>query len=200
MKKIGEFFEREYKKSFNHIKESKKYIYWILVIFFIFTLIGLIFPVSEELYLLILNYFKELILKTQNFSTFEMVLFIFTNNSFATFFSIIFGVVFGIFPVINSIMNGYVLGFAGALSVSEFGIFSLWRILPHGIFELVAVFISLGMGLRIGAVSIKSIIKNKNDKQLYKNLKNSIRVYLLVVLPLLLIAAIIEGILIGLSS
>jgi len=30
------------------------------------------------------------------------------------------------------------------------GFLSLWRLLPHGIFELPAVFISLGMGLKIG--------------------------------------------------
>ncbi|MEA3414234.1 MAG: stage II sporulation protein M [Nanoarchaeota archaeon] len=199
MNRLGIFFEKQYKKSFEYIQDSGKYIYWALVIFFIFTIIGLIFPIPERLFLVLIDYFKELILKTQNFSTFEMILFIFTNNSFATFFSIIFGIIFGIFPIINSVINGYVLGFAGSLSVSEFGILSLWKLLPHGILELTAVFISLGMGLRIGATSLKSVIKNKGDKKLTKELKDSLRVYFLVVLPLLLLAAIIEGILIGFS-
>jgi stage II sporulation protein M len=200
MDKLGKYFEIQYKKSFKHIRDSNKFIYWSLVTFFVFMLIGLVFPTSQDISLRLMEYFKELLLKTQGFSTLEMILFIFLNNTFATFFGIIFGVVFGIFPVFSLVMNGYVVGFVSSLSVAEFGISSLWNLLPHGIFELGAVFISLGMGLKIGAVSIKSVLKNKGDKKLTKELKDSLRVYLFVVLPLLLVAAIIEGILIGLSS
>jgi len=72
----------------------------------------------------------------------------------------------------------------------------LWRILPHGIFELPAVFIALGMGLKFGGF----IFQKEKIKSLREYFWNSLRVFLFVVLPLLIIAGIIEGTLIFFSG
>jgi stage II sporulation protein M len=182
----------EYKKCFSYLKESRKFIYLVIFIFFFSAVIGFFVPLPEEISLEIINYFKGLIEETRNYGVFEMISFLFFNNFGASFFGMVLGVVFGIFSVFNSFMNGFILGFVAKLSVSESGILSLWRIFPHGIFELPAVFISLGLGLKLGTF----IFKKDWWGFLKKSFKSSIMVFIFVVVPLLILAAIIEGILI----
>jgi len=92
----------------------------------------------------------------------------------------------------SSIGNGYVVGFVLSKSVLDSGFSVIFNLFPHGIFELPAVFISLGMGLKLGF----TFFQNNWKKKILKNLLNSLRVFVLIVFPLLIIAAIIESILI----
>ena len=105
---------------------------------------------------------------------------------------IFLGLFIGIFPLMATIQNGYILGFVGKAVVRAEGVLTLWRILPHGIFELPAIFIALGLGLKLGE-------KVLTRKKPLKFLVSALKVFLLVIIPLLLIAAIIEGLLIGLG-
>ena len=104
------------------------------------------------------------------------------------------GVFFGIYPIIGIIGNGVVLGYVFSLVIAEEGIVSLWKILPHGIFELPAIFIALGLGLKLGGFVFAD--KGKKFKELKKRFYQSVNAFLMVILPLLVLAAIIEGILI----
>jgi len=143
--------KEQYKKSWVFIKDSKKFIYLVLVLFFVFVLIGFLMPAPAMVENKIMEFLKELLEKTKGMDCFEMIRFIFFNNIQSSFTGLIFGVVLGIFPLIATISNGYLLGFVGSMSVSELGIASLWKILPHGIFELPAIFIALGMGIKLGS-------------------------------------------------
>src|SRR3989344_890448 len=195
MKKINKkkgFFKNNYFKGWNYLKESKNFIYTIVVIFFIFVLLGFFVPVPNAIAEQILNFINELIEKTKGMSQLELINFIFLNNFQSSFFGIIFGIILGVLPIIIAISNGYLLGFVASVSVENDGLSILWRLLPHGIFELPAVFISLGMGLKIGMF----IFQKKKLKSLSDYFFNSLRVFLLVVVPLLIIAAFIEGTLI----
>ena len=82
------------------------------------------------------------------------------------------------------------------LAINLEGGASLLKLLPHGIFELPAIFIALGIGLKLGTFPFQK----EPEKSLKRFLGNSIRVFLLIVLPLLLIAGIIEGLLIFLLN
>ncbi len=187
--------KREYKDSLSYIKESKNFIYFIIGIFFVFALIGFFVPASEDLTKIILEFIEKLLEQTKDMSQGELIKFIFANNLQSSFFGLVLGVVLGIFPVLAAITNGYLLGFVGAMSAEAEGFFSLCRILPHGIFELPAIFISLGLGLKLG-----SFIFQKEKRKLFrKYFWNSLRVFLFVILPLLVIAAIIEGLLISIG-
>lgn len=196
MNKFKKNILKEYKSAFNFIIESKKYIYSIIYIFAFFTLVGFFLPIPQEIISQIIEYFKELLKETQGFNSIDMILFLFKNNTFASFFGLVFGSFFGIFSVINAALNGFVLGIAANMSVTENGILSLWRILPHGIFELPALFISLGMGLRLGFF----IFSKEKMKEFNYRLKGALKSFLMIVIPLLLIASIIEGFLIVLSQ
>ncbi len=190
------FIEEQYKISFKYILESKNFIYSVIGLFLLFSLIGFFIPLPDSLSLQILNYFKELVEKTKDFGLVEMILFLFNNNSLSSLVGIFSGPIFGILPFFNTIMNGFVLGFAAQISVTQNGISSLWRLFPHGIFELPALFISLGLGLKFSTF----IFKKKKLETFGIFFLNSLSAYFFVVLPLLVIAAIIEGILIFLIS
>lgn len=181
--------KKEYKKGFEYLKESRKFIYIIIGIFFLFVLLAYFIPTPKFLSDEIIKFLKEILSQTNGMSQFELIKFIIFNNVQSSFFGMLFGVLLGIFPILTAIVNGYLLGFVSLMSVNNGGILTLWRIFPHGIFELPAVFISLGLGLKLGLFIFK-----KNKKESFKNdLINSLRIFLLIVLPLLIIAGIIEG-------
>ena len=168
-------------------------------IFFFFSFVGFFVLPPEPILGQIFKFIRELLDKTQKMSMAELIRFIFLNNLQSSFFSMTLGVFLGIFPIIAIILNGYMLGFVASFSVKSQGVFILWKILPHGIFELPAIFISTGLGLRLG-ISVFKKKKEKKLEQLKKNFWRSFKVFLLVVIPLLIIAAIIEGSLIFLMK
>jgi len=181
--------KEEYKKSWNYLKESKNFIYVIIAVFFVFVLIGFFIPAPDSLAKQILEFIEQLLEKTQGMSQGELMKFIFFNNLQSSFYGMIFGVLLGIFPMIATIANGYLLGFVASISVENTGLLVLWRLLPHGIFELPAIFISLGLGLKFGMF----IFQKRKLESFKEYFSNSLRVFFLIVLPLLIIAGIIEG-------
>ncbi len=187
---------KQYKDSINYIKETKNFTFAIITIFIIFILIGFFIPAPLQIEEAITKFIQELLEKTKDMSQAELISFIFTNNLQSSFFGMIFGILFGIFPIITSIVNGYLLGYVASAVTNTESILSLWRILPHGIFELPAIFISLGLGLKISSF----VFQKEKIKSLKKYLIKSIKTFILIIIPLLIIAAIIEGILIYLAK
>jgi stage II sporulation protein M len=185
------YFIRELNNSIKFIRESKKFIYVISLIFFASFLIGLLirFPLSIQEQLI--NLIKKIVEQTKGVSTIELIFFIIFNNLKSTFLGILFGVLFGILPILIAVLNGILLGFVSYLSINKEGLFSLWKIFPHGIFEIPAIFISLGLGLRLGISLLKK------DKDIKKIFINSFKTYFFIILFLIIIAGIIEGILIS---
>jgi len=196
-KKKEEFnIKEQYKKSFEFLKESKIFVFSVIILFFVFVLIGFFVSAPESVAEQIRKFIEELLKQTEGMSATELIGFIISNNLQTSFFGMIFGVILGIFPLLLAMSNGYLLGFVSKLSVQTDGFLSLWRLLPHGIFELPAVFISLGLGMKIGSF----IFQKKKLKSFKKYFLNSLRVFFFIVIPLLIIAGIIEGALMFLSS
>jgi stage II sporulation protein M len=190
------FLLRNLKQSWNYILESKKYLSYIFWIFLVFILIGALFPAPDLIVRRIQELIKSLMERTQGLNTLELIFFIFKNNLTVSFFGIILGIVFGIVPIIFAVSNGYVIGYVIKSVIVKLGVLngvlSLWRLFPHGIFELPAVLISLGLGLRLGSLLIHSL-NYHSFKNFVTNIKLIFKVILFIILPLLLIAAIIEG-------
>ena len=179
----------EYKQSWKYIKESKKFIYITIGIFFFFVLFAYFIPAPKFLFDKIMVFIEELINQTKGMSQLDLIKFIISNNVKSTFIVIFSGIILGIFSIISAIANGYLLGFVALLSVKAGGVLTLWKILPHGIFEMPAVFISLGLGLKMGTF----IFQKKKLKSFIHYLTNSLKVFLLIIIPLLIVAGIIEG-------
>ena len=102
-----------------------------------------------------------------------------------------------IFPFLIAVSNGYLIGFVSREVAMIEGISVLWRLIPHGIFELPAVIFSIGIGLKIGS-DLLDHQKNKKER-LRINYVEGLRVFIFVVIPLLLLAGIIESVFIWLS-
>ncbi len=177
------------KSCFNFIIESRFYIFISILIFFIFSVLGFIYPLFEEQLILMI---EQMTLLFKGLNLWQTMGLIFFNNARASLIAIITGVFFGIFPIVTVLTNGYLLGFVARIVYAESSLFELWKILPHGIFELPAVLISIGLGLKVG---LEVLIK-PTKKNLWANLDNALRTFVLIIIPLLIIAAIIEGFLI----
>lgn len=195
-KNKNDFFKENYSKSWKFIKESRNFIYIMTFVFFCFVLIGFFVPVPDSIAKEIMKMIEEIVKRTEGMSQIELIRFIFFNNLQSSFFGLVLGIFFGIFPVIFAAFNGYILGFVAFLSVEEGGGGVLWKLLPHGIFELPAIFISLGLGLKAGVL----IFKHSKSKSFKYYFYEFARIFIFVVIPLLIIAAIIEGSLIFLGK
>ncbi len=141
-------------------------------------------------------YLEELFTQASTLEGWHLFWFIFWNNVRAAFVGMIGGIAFGLIPVGIGIMNGLVLGYVGALVTAEVGLSSLWRLLPHGIFELPALFLALALGLRLGVASgelVYSVIVGKKRDDFMQVLRFSCMAFIKIVMPLLLLAGIIES-------
>lgn len=182
---------KHYSLAWNYIKESKNYILLIIVLFLWSCLIAFYFQ-PTVIVDLIQKFIEQLMEKTQGLGFKELLFFILDNNFKSSFFGLFFGIFLGIFSIITTILNGYLIGFVLQRAIDIEGPLIILRLLPHGVFELPAVILSLGLGVKLGF----SIFSKEPWDKFVHNLKNSIAIFLLIVLPLLIIAAIIESALI----
>ena len=174
-----------YRKVYDFFREIKWHFVLSMGIFFLLLVVGFTLPIffREQ----ILNLISQLSSSIESKNLAGIITFIFLNNLRSSFFAFIFGIFLGIFPVVALVVNGYLLGFVLRLSAEEKGILTFWKILPHGVFELPAIFLSTAVGIKIGT----DLFKRK--KNISKNYREGLRFFILVVIPLLVIAAIIEG-------
>ncbi len=231
--------------SLIYLRKHKRYVYATALLFFASAIIGYVFASKLGFFD---EFLKEIIDSTKDLDYLELIWFIFSNNVTSSLSAIFFGAFFGIFPLFNALFNGSILGYVYSKAIPVAGYFVIWRLLPHGIFELPAIFISLGLGMHLGfaiflgyfyrykeniqkvILGISSIllllvgailgflIKNDslfnnhiiyifiilsviqflgififNEKESMKILKSKFKVFLVIVVPLLALAAIIES-------
>ncbi|MEK6818441.1 MAG: stage II sporulation protein M [Nanoarchaeota archaeon] len=195
MKKIINY----YKKSFEILNKNKKLIFLLFILYFLILFIGLAYnwstyknPFSSDDSQTAFNdWWKANMLR----NTFQANFFyLFFHNVLASGFRIISGIFFCIIPigsiVDDALSNSYTL----VSEVIERGFLSWFcKFIPHSIFEIPALIISSALGVSI----FFSVLKKK---QRFTNLKNSFKdafiVFVFIILPLLLIAAVIESFLI----
>ena len=192
--KKGKFWSTHYKACWGFLRESRNYIIVSLGVFCMFFIVGFGLPIffNEQIFAMI----EEMILKFEGLGVFETIGLIFLNNIQASFFAIVFGVGVGLFPLFGAIFNGYLLGFVARFAVEEGGILVLWRLVPHGIFELPAIILSIGIGIKLGI----DVLFAEGRKKFEKDFREAMRFFLFVIFPLILIAGIIEGILVVVSG
>jgi stage II sporulation protein M len=182
-------FKNPYAMILAYLKESRNYFYLVIGLFAASTLIGFVFFKNLQF---IDDILKKILEQITGMNIFEIIEFIFFNNLNASFYGLLLGIFFGIFPLITILGNGIILGYVLRKTWEMAGFSEFWRILPHGIFELPAIFISLGLGIKLG-MSLFS--KNRWPKLKFRLYESSI-VFIFLIVPLLIFAAIIEGVLI----
>lgn len=229
-----------YQQSFDFIKEAKWFIVLSFGFFCLFFILGFSFDFFHDK---LLEIAKNLMLEFDGLNMFQTICKIFFNNTKTVFVGMLMCLAFGYMGIYSSLYNGYIGGFIGRQAVNVEGLAVLWKLFPHGIFELTAIFIGLGIGIFLAYKFIELVFKQKrwknililkvaslimipiliavtfgvqnfdviysliivtmllfvlfktiNNKELKTYIVKAIKTFFLIILPLLLIAAIIEGI------
>ncbi len=184
-------------KYFKIFKEIKKIIIFMTILFILFLIISLIYNTityqnnsdlkeSKEIY--------DIYLKVRYKETFiGNFFYVLIHNIFSSFLQIITGIAFAIFPLFIIIAQGISNGNSIIYTYRMDGLFYSLLIVPHSIFEIPSMIISCSLGIKI----FLSLFKSKNRiKDMIQEYKNSIIVFLFIIIPLLIIASIIESLLI----
>lgn len=127
----------------------------------------------------------------------QLFVFILAHNALATFFMMLAGTLFGITAILFAVTNGIMLGVIVHLGAQKLGAAQLaGGILPHGVFELPAAFLAASYGLWLGTGLIAQL-RGKATPSMGERIRHAVRRYLMIVLPLLIVAAAIESTLIS---
>ncbi len=124
---------------------------------------------------------------------------LFLHNLRAAVLIALVGVVLGIYPTFTMLLNGLIIGVVGVITVRATSLTAfLAGILPHGIFEIPAIVIGAGIGLRLGLAPLFNRQRSPfatpkpNAWQGYRSeLANAFKL-LIICAGLLLVAAIVE--------
>jgi stage II sporulation protein M len=119
-----------------------------------------------------------------------LIALIFLKNVLAAVLSVLAGPLLGILPFFAAMVNGVLIGVVFSyMAQTKSATSMVLSLIPHGLFELPAMCMAWGLGIWQG---IWFFEKNKTGT-LGERRKKALRVLLLIIVPLLLIAAIIEG-------
>ncbi len=152
--------------------------------------VGLLWP---EGFSLLLEELEGLASEIKDRDFIGTVLFIFFNNLKAAALAVITGPLLGIIPVLQAAANGVIIGVVIRLSAESAGVLTIMlSLLPHGIFEIPAMLISWGLGLWLGLWPF-----SKDNIKFRQRVSMAASAWLRYVVPLLAIAALIEGALIS---
>lgn len=185
LRALGDFWREEYGRWVGMTAVA------FLVLVVLSYIAGRLFP---EIPATILTYFNEVVADSgivRDDGSFS-ALALFGNNLRAMVLSTLYGFIpFLYLPTLSMGVNAILLGMV-ASSVNGQWLLLAAGILPHGIFELPALCLSLAAGLCL-CQNINRYIR-KNEKGIMKPLLlNILRVTGLVVIPLLVVAAIMES-------
>jgi len=122
--------------------------------------------------------------------------FIFWNNFRAALIMLLVGSLFGVWTMMMLVVNGLIVGAviamtSGQMTVSVFDMV-VFGLLPHGIFELPAIFIASAFGIKLGRVLLWPL-QDKTRWQSYLFVWREIARISWVLVLLLVVAAAVEG-------
>jgi uncharacterized membrane protein SpoIIM required for sporulation len=118
--------------------------------------------------------------------------YIMVNNIYVSVLALGLGLTCGIGTIYVLATNGFLLGSLAAVYAANGGSLVFWSlILPHGVWELTAIAIAGGIGLKIGYSLIRPGIYKRSDSLLMAA-RSSISLIALIVI-MLIVAGIIEG-------
>lgn len=136
--------------------------------------------------------FRDLFAGFAELTRTELAAFIFVNNAVKSFVFMILGVALGTLPAFFLIINGGVIGLVVNLTNVTIGpAFLFAALVPHGILEIPALLYGAALGFKVGSQVWKRIRKQKSFVR--ESLTRGVKSFLRVVLPVLLLAALIEA-------
>lgn len=182
-------------KDIEYLYSSRKYIFAAVAVFTVSFAAGVLISAkypdaSAKLFEII----KEAYGGITALDPFGMMIAIFTNNVRNSFIALLLGLGFGIIPFAFAALNGFVLGILVEFFLDRQGaFFVIAAIFPHGIIELPMVLITVGIGFRLGHAAFLSLTGLKTMPDLSHEFKQGIIFYIKIIVPMLLLAALIES-------
>lgn len=190
--------KKEYKLAFTYFRENLLKTFLLGTLFFIIASVVFTFAIknNSELMDSIITRFKAMVEKVSRNGKIDFFG-IFLNNVQACFLMFVYGILpFLCFPALsllgNAVLIGTVLGMYMNAGKNVAKVVTA-GILPHGIFELTAVFLSFSMGMFLCINMTKRVTQKETIMPLRKIFAESIRLFVLFIIPLLLVAAGIES-------
>jgi stage II sporulation protein M len=168
MVELREKLDDYIRNAFAVVSKARMYIILAAVIFFVSLAAG---AVMHERLAVLINYLFAFVKNLKDKNTAGIILSVFQKNLIATLVIIITGIMFGV-------QKG--LGVVTLMAA----------IVPHSIFELPAFFIAGGVAMRMGFMQFR----REGREPARKRMVEGLQVLIFVVMPLLIIAAIIEGV------
>lgn len=121
---------------------------------------------------------------------------LFSNNLQACAFVMVYGLLpFVYLPALSLGVNATLLGVLAAWYVSEGQSLAVYlaSLLPHGIFEIPALLLSIAMGLYLCGQATRRCRKDESALPVWSSLTLASQLFLMVDLPLLAVAAVVEA-------
>ena len=176
-----------YSSCFSAIYDCKRYIQSIVMVFFLGIVLGATFP--DTFNDTLMPILKDLVRQVHGLSPTELMVFIFHNNFTTAVLAMLSGLLLFFMPYFHASANGVLVGFVLQRVAEITGASNWWQLIPHGLFEIPAFFIALGMGVHLG------LFWWKEDKlaAVKQRLLICLKTLVLVIAPLLAIASVIEA-------
>jgi stage II sporulation protein M len=184
------------------IRRDWPYFFGVAVFFLVMVVLGYFLPIcAPQMTRMFQNSFferlRQLAALIRNQSFLVQIGVIWLNNLTASTVAILFGILLGAVPLFSLIGNGLAIGMAQRLLEQRGlgGVRFYLGLLPHGVFELSAFFIAVGLGIRLGMIPFRLIWQHhmtQRRRPLFRIFYHEARRYWALIAILLLVAATIE--------
>jgi stage II sporulation protein M len=125
-----------------------------------------------------------------NMSPLQIFTFIAANNVIKSLLFMGAGILGGILPLFFVVFNGFFIGWVSYSYGSIFGIgYIVTGLVPHGVIEIPVILFAMSMGMSLGYTFLNSLRKEGN---MIDEVKSALGLFITRVIPLLIIAAVIE--------
>lgn len=193
------FIKENYIKVWKFLKENLgKTIIVCTALFVICAISGIIFGLNnmeatKEMIQGFMESKDDIISESGDISAIGLI----KNNIVACGMSIVYGIIPFIFLTIlslglNGFLIGVVLGFGKAATGASVIKTFVLGILPHGIFELPALVISMSMGIYL-CLNLSMKVFGRGKEKILKILLEYVRLFISVIIPMILFAGVIES-------
>lgn len=195
------FLKRQFKEGFLYFSGNVKNIFFMCLTGFILLAVVMHFvfltqpEATKTVFENISGIIDNLNIPTEGWGCFRGIFF---NNIKAMSFCIIYGFIpFLFFPVFILCTNIMSISAVSAYSIiagnsKEYVFFTiLYGIVPHGIFEIPAICLSVALGINLCIKLNKKIVGNDEIK-FSDTVKNTLRIAVIAVIPLTVSAALVE--------
>jgi stage II sporulation protein M len=187
MDNMEDRIRKYYRESFGALRKARSAIFIALVLFFGGIVAGLMHPSWADGNLDLL---KGIAKQMYGQSLYVIIAMIFLRNSLSAVLSIALGPLLGIVPLLGAALNGLLAGLTFTYISEANTVKALLQLFPHGIFELPAIFMAWGLGIWQGIW----VFQQNVQPSFHERRTKAFRILFTIIMPLLLIAAAIEGI------